>query len=126
MSSKAPQQAVILFAHGSRDALWRRPIEAVAQQMKQLSPTTEVVCAYLELTEPDLASTVAQLLVNGIDAVRIVPMFLGVGKHAREDLPKLVQELKLQYPHVFFELRQAVGEEPELIRIMASIALRAN
>ena len=126
MSSKAPQQAVILFAHGSRDALWRRPIEAVAQQMKQLSPTTEVVCAYLELTEPDLASTVAQLLVNGIDAVRIVPMFLGWGKHARDDLPKLVQELKLQYPHVFFELRQAVGEEPELIRIMASIALRAN
>jgi len=126
MSSKAPQQAVILFAHGSCDALWRRPIEAVAQQMKQLSPTTEVVCAYLELTEPDLQSTVAQLLVNGIDAIRIVPMFLGVGKHAREDLPKLVQELKLQYPHVFFELRQAVGEEPELIRIMASIALRAN
>jgi sirohydrochlorin cobaltochelatase len=126
MSSQAPQQAVILFAHGSRDALWRRPIEAVAQQMKQLSPTTEVVCAYLELTEPDLASTVTQLLVNGIDAIRIVPMFLGVGKHAREDLPKLVQELKLQYPHVFFELRQAVGEEPELIRIMASIALRAN
>jgi sirohydrochlorin cobaltochelatase len=126
MSSKAPQQAVILFAHGSRDALWRRPIEAVAQQMKQLSPTTEVVCAYLELTEPDLPSTVAQLLVNGIDAIRIVPMFLGVGKHAREDLPKLVQELQLQYPHVFFELRQAVGEEPELIRIMASIALRAN
>lgn len=126
MSSKAPQQAVILFAHGSRDALWRRPIEAVAQQMKQLSPTTEVVCAYLELTEPDLPSTVAQLLVNGIDAIRIVPMFLGLGKHAREDLPKLVQELKLQYPHVFFELRQAVGEEPELIRVMASIALRAN
>jgi len=126
MSSHAPQQAVILFAHGSRDALWRRPIEAVAQQMKQLSPTTEVACAYLELTEPDLPSSVAQMLQNGIDAIRIVPMFLGVGKHAREDLPKLVQELQLQYPHVFFELRQAVGEEPELIRIMASIALRAN
>jgi sirohydrochlorin cobaltochelatase len=53
-------------------------------------------------------------------------MFLGVGKHAREDLPQLVQDLKGLYPHVSFELRQAVGEEPELIQSMAAIALRVN
>ena len=126
MPSLTTRHAVILFAHGSRDPLWRRPIEAVADQMRQLSPHTETVCAFLELSEPDLPSTVSKLVAHGNASIRIVPMFLGVGKHAREDLPQLVQELKGQYPNVTFELRQAIGEEPELIQSMAAIALRVN
>jgi len=120
------QHAIILFAHGSRDALWRRPIEAVANQMKQLSPDTQVACAYLELTEPDLQTTVAGLVQAGVNAIRIVPMFLGVGRHAREDLPLLLQDLIDQHPGVTFELRKAIGEEPELTRAMAEIALKLN
>ena len=126
MTNISFQHAIILFAHGSRDALWRRPIEAVANQMKQLSPDTQVACAYLELTEPDLSTTVARLIQTGITVIRIVPMFLGVGRHAREDLPLLLQDLITQYPGVKFELRNAIGEEPELTRAMAAIALKSN
>ena len=120
------QHAIILFAHGSRDALWRRPIEAVADEVKQLSPDTQVACAYLELTQPDLPTTVAALVQMGVNAIRIVPMFLGVGRHAREDLPLLLQDLIIQHPGVTFELRNAIGEEPELTRAMAEIALKSN
>jgi sirohydrochlorin cobaltochelatase len=120
------QRAIILFAHGSKDALWRRPIEAVADEIKQISPDTQVACAYLELTEPDLSTTVARLVQTGVTVIRIVPMFLGVGRHAREDLPLLLQDLITQYPAVTFELRNAIGEEPELIRSMAAIALKSN
>ena len=126
MTNISFQHAIILFAHGSRDALWRRPIEAVANEMKQLSPDTQVACAYLELTEPDLPTTVAGLVQTGVNAIRIVPMFLGVGRHAREDLPLLLQDLIIQYPGVTFELRHAIGEEPEMTRAMAAIALKSN
>ena len=118
------QRAIILFAHGSKDALWRRPIEAVADEIKQISPDTQVACAYLELTEPDLPTTVASLVQTGANFIRIVPMFLGVGRHAREDLPLLLQDLIAQHPGVTFELRNAIGEEPELTRAMAAIALK--
>jgi sirohydrochlorin cobaltochelatase len=50
-------------------------------------------------------------------------MFLGVGKHAREDLPILVQQLQQNHPTVQFELRRAIGEEPQLTQAMANIAL---
>ncbi len=120
------QRAIILFAHGSKDALWRHPIEAVAGEIKQISPDTQVACAYLELTEPDLSTTVARLVQTGVTVIRIVPMFLGVGRHAREDLPLLLRDLITQYPAVTFELRNAIGEEPELIRSMAAIALKSN
>jgi sirohydrochlorin cobaltochelatase len=94
--------------------------------MKQLSPDTQVTCAYLELTEPDLPTTVAGLVQTGVNAIRIVPMFLGVGRHAREDLPLLLQDLIVQHPGVTFDLRNAIGEEPEMIRAMAAIALKSN
>ena len=126
MTAMTYPHAIILFAHGSRDALWRRPIEAVANEMKQLSPDTQVTCAYLELTEPDLPTTVAGLVQTGVNAIRIVPMFLGVGRHAREDLPLLLQDLIVQHPGVTFDLRNAIGEEPEMIRAMAAIALKSN
>ena len=124
MTAITSQHAIVLFAHGSRDALWRRPIEGVADEVKQLSPDTQVACAYLELTEPDLSTTVARLVQTGVNVIRIVPMFLGVGRHAREDLPLLLQDLITQHPGVTFELRNAIGEEPELTRAMAAIALK--
>jgi sirohydrochlorin cobaltochelatase len=116
------QTGVILFAHGSRDPLWRLPIDAVAQHMTQHWPGLSVACAFLELTPPDLATTVERLMRQGLTHLRIVPMFLGVGRHAREDLPELVRDLSLAYPQMQFELLAAIGEHPAMIQLMAEIA----
>lgn len=116
---------VILFAHGSRDPLWRLPIDAVAQRMQAQQPQLPVAVAFLELTEPDLPSTVEQLMKQGVAHVRIVPMFLGVGRHAREDLPELVQGLVQAYPQMSFELLPAIGEHPAMTSLMADIAAGA-
>lgn len=113
---------VILFAHGSRDPLWRLPIDAVAQHMTQRWPDLAVACAFLELTSPDLSTTVETLMMQGKTHLRIVPMFLGVGRHAREDLPALVDELAQAYPQVQFELLPAIGEHPAMTQLMAEIA----
>ena len=116
-------QATLLFAHGSRDPAWRLPMENVAQCMVKIDPQTLVRCAYLELTEPDLATAVAELCALGVNNITIVPMFLGVGKHAREDTPVLVKELQARYPAVAFQLRPSVGEEPRVIELLARISM---
>ncbi len=113
---------VILFAHGSRDPLWRLPIDAVADRMRAQQATLPVAVAFLELTEPDLPSTVEVLMKQGVAHVRIVPMFLGVGRHAREDLPELVNDLTEAYPQMSFELLPAIGEHPAMTTLMADIA----
>lgn len=123
MTLQSTTQGIILFAHGSRDALWRQPIEAVALHMQRSSPSLLVECAYLELTEPDLPSTALKMIERGIHHIAIVPMFLGVGRHAREDLPALVKALQTMHPAITFDLRKAIGEEPALTEAMAAIAL---
>jgi sirohydrochlorin cobaltochelatase len=114
---------IILFAHGSRDPLWRQPFEAVARQIREKATHVPVRCAYLELNAPDLACAAKELIQLGVTRVRVTPLFLGTGKHAREDLPQRMVQLCAQHPAVSFELRQAVGEDPRLTALIAQIAL---
>jgi sirohydrochlorin cobaltochelatase len=117
------RKAIILFGHGSRDPLWRRPIEAVAARLVAQQPALLVACAYLELDQPDLPGALAQLAARGAAEVTVVPMFLGAGKHAREDLPALVQTLSRAHPQVRINLQQPVGEDPRVLDLLAKIAL---
>ena len=122
-ASAAPIRGIVLFAHGSRDPLWHRPMQAVAQRILQSSTALAVECAYLELSTPDLSAACQSLLERGVQTITIVPMFLGVGKHAREDLPVLVTALRAAYPDTHFELQSAVGEDVRLIALLADIAV---
>ncbi|MFT4196244.1 sirohydrochlorin chelatase [Ottowia sp.] len=114
---------IVLFAHGSRDAAWHAPIEAVAARMRALAPGVRVACAYLELTEPGLPAAVQALLADGVRAVTVWPMFLGAGRHAREDLPCLLDALRARHPNVTFALQPAIGEHPDVLDTMARTAL---
>ena len=115
--------AIILFAHGSRDPLWRLPIEAVAQEIRSRNAAVQVSCAYLELCLPDLPTAAQDLVAAGAQHIRVFPLFLGVGKHAREDLPLLMAELRQAYPQVRVDLLPTAGESPQLTALMADIAL---
>ncbi len=142
-SAHAPD-GILLFAHGSRDPLWKRPIEAVAAQIAHSKPALPVACAYLELCEPSLAdaasSMISQLQANAIKNVaasaystrtfgqnplkiRVLPMFLGMGKHAREDLPELAAQLRAAHPEVEFEIAPAVGEDERVTQLLATLAI---
>jgi sirohydrochlorin cobaltochelatase len=120
--SPALRKAVILLAHGSRDPLWRRPVEAVAQRLRMSRPEVPVCCAYLELEQPDLAAGAEQVTAEGVDELTIVPMFLGTGKHARDDLPLMVDALRSRYPNVRIDLRRPVGEDARVLDLLAAIA----
>jgi sirohydrochlorin cobaltochelatase len=129
--------AIILFAHGSRDPLWRAPLEAVASAIAKQQPNIPVRCAYLELCTPDLPTVTTEIIAacatfyrtrgqnhtqNNPLGIRIVPMFLGMGKHTREDLPELVTALRTAHPSVHFEVVAPIGEDARVTALLAHIA----
>ncbi len=116
-------RGTILVAHGSRDPLWRGSIEAVARQILSVTPQAQVRCAYLELATPDLPTSVAELVAMGVDSITVAPLLLGVGKHVREDLARLMARLRTDYPNLQICLRPAMGEETQIIQLMARIAM---
>ena len=118
------RRGVVLFGHGSRDPAWREPMDAVARRIDEKAPGTRVVCAFLELQAPDFAAAVAELADRGAEHVTVLPMFLGVGKHARQDLPALVAAARAAHPKVSFEVLPSVGELPEVIEVLADAPIR--
>ena len=115
--------AIILFGHGSRDPLWRLPMETVATRVRALKPGVPVRCAYLELDSPSLPEAAADLVASGARQVTVLPMFLGTGRHAREDLPLLLEQLRAAHPAVRFDVKQSVGENTQVLDLLARIAL---
>ncbi|WP_048441037.1 sirohydrochlorin chelatase [Caenimonas sp. SL110] len=115
-------RAIVLFGHGSRDPLWRAPMDAVAARIAQRSPAVVVRCAFLELAQPDLGTSVRDLVAAGTTQVTIVPMFLGAGRHVREDLPVLVEALRRDHPALDIALMAPVGEHPLVLDLLSEIA----
>jgi sirohydrochlorin cobaltochelatase len=124
MQAKSPH-AIILFAHGSRDPLWRGPVETVARKIAARAPNVPVACAYLELCLPDLPTCAADLIAQGAQSLTVLPLFLGVGKHAREDLPGLIADLRQNHPDVLVHQKPFIGEDDRLLDLIADLALSA-
>jgi sirohydrochlorin cobaltochelatase len=125
MSQSTPHlmRGIVLFAHGSRDPLWHKPVEAVALAVRHKEPGALVACAYLEWSTPTLDEACEGLIAQGAHEISVLPLFLGVGKHARQDLPELVAQMTARWPNIAFQLQAAVGENARLVALLADIAL---
>lgn len=116
---------LILLAHGSRDPLWRQPIEAVQLAVQQVQPGLPCLCAYLDACAPDLETSTQMLVSLGVTHITVLPLFLGTGKHAREDIPRLLASLDQQYPDCEFQLEAPAGENPRITAVLAELAIQA-
>ena len=129
MAFKNSPQALVLLAHGSRDAAWRAPFEAIAArisaQMALQQPGLQVRCAYLQLCAPDLAQVAADLCLAGCQHIAIAPLFLGAGTHMREDFPVLLAAVQAQQPDCTFALLPVLGDDAQMQGLMASWVLQS-
>jgi sirohydrochlorin cobaltochelatase len=117
--------AVILFAHGARDARWAEPFLRVVARVRASAPDLAVELAYLEHLEPGLLEAARTLAANGARAIRVVPLFFGRGGHLRVEVPRLVGEVEAALPGVGIELGRAAGDDDAVIDALAAYCVRA-
>ena len=118
-------KALVLFAHGARAASWAAPFERLRDLTAARLPDCTVRLAFLELMEPRLPQTVAELVAVGVDEVTIVPVFLGQGGHLLRDLPLLADELRAAHPLLRLTVAGAVGEDPGVLAAMTDYCVRS-
>jgi len=111
--------ALVLLAHGSSDPRWRAPFERFRDA---LAPRlgTPIRLAYMELCEPSLETTVADLTAAGTRRIDVLPLFFAAGRHLRKDVPTQIEALRGRHDGLELSLLPPVGEHPAFIEALAS------
>lgn len=114
------RDALILLAHGSSDPNWRAPFEHFANALAGRL-TTPLRLAYMELCEPSLEATVAELAEAGVRRAEILPLFFAAGRHLRKDVPAQVDALAAAHRDITLTLLPPVGEHPAFVEALAAV-----
>src|SRR5688572_9219077 len=113
------KSALVLFAHGARDAQWAEPFHALRKAVLAKRPDLSVELAFLEIMEPALGDCIARLAGAGHRRIVIAPLFLAQGGHLKKDLPRLLKDLGAKHPAVDISLLPPIGEVTELLNAIA-------
>lgn len=86
--------AVLLVNHGSRSDTWREMLLDLEQRVEAAiledARIHDVRTAFMEYTEPSIATRLAEFDREGYDEVIIVPVFITVSSHSLDDIPTIV------------------------------------
>lgn len=122
MNSTQPRhhdhRAIVLFAHGSSEPRWAEPFEALQNRLSERLPGVTVRLAFLERMPPGLGEVVEDLAKQGVKAIDVAPVFLALGSHLREDLPRLIQSASAAQG-VTIRVLPAIGEISTLLDAIA-------
>ena len=84
---------VLLVNHGSRSARWREMLLGVEKGVRAdvlaLDGVERVVTAFMEYTEPSIATRLEEFDRDGFTDIIIVPLLLTVSSHSFDDIPTI-------------------------------------
>jgi len=117
------EHAIILFAHGARDARWAAPLQQLQSALTRARPTTSVQLAFLELQRPSLAEALATLTAAGCRHIDIAPIFWSQGGHTAQALPALVRDFAAHESRVSVRVLPVLSELPGMHEFVARAIL---
>jgi sirohydrochlorin cobaltochelatase len=108
------QAGLVLFAHGARDPEWAEPFRAIAARVAADRSDLSVRLAFLEFQGPALPEAIGELVTSGHRSIHVAPLFMAQGGHLKNDVPKLLAEIRNRHPGLAIDLLPAIGDVPEL------------
>ena len=110
--------AILLMAHGSRIAAAKEAADQLAEMIRATGRYEIVEVAFREMHPPDIQTAIDRCVAQGAERILLMPYFLFVGAHVREDLPAEMTLAQQRYPHLEFAMGNHLGAHPKLAEIM--------
>jgi len=111
--------AVLLMAHGSRIPEANDAVREIAAMVKEMTLFDLVEVSFREQHLPNIQQGIDTCVDQGAERIILMPYFLYMGAHVREDLPKEMAEAKQRYPRVEFVMGGHLGAHRKLAEIVA-------
>lgn len=116
-------RGLVIIDHGSRRQDANKSLERVAELVAELVPTTvRIQIAHMELASPSIAEAIALCVQDGVRHIVAVPYMLSAGRHATEDIPRLVEEAVSTHDGLSFEVTEPLGVHRLLAELVAQRA----
>ncbi|MHB9753919.1 sirohydrochlorin chelatase [Streptomyces sp. BYX5S] len=111
--------ALVLVAHGSRDPRALTTVTALAERIREQRPGLTVRLGHIELNEPLLSDTLAELPAG--QAV-LVPLLLSRGYHVKQDIPAAADTAA----HLLTRVADPLGPHPLLVEALHDRLIEAG
>src|SRR5439155_9556229 len=112
------RQAVLILAHGSRDAGARVEYQRIGQAIAERLPEWPVEFSVLEFPAADLQSIaegVRRCAERGAERLVALPLFLFAAGHVREDLPGELERAAAEWPDLKLAYQPPLGVDRRLL-----------
>ena len=93
-------KGVLVIAHGSRAKETEAALEEVLSMVKTKLPETDMECAFMEFSDRTVEKGILALAGRGVTEIKVVPYFLFMGIHMKEDIPNMVASCAANHPGI--------------------------
>jgi sirohydrochlorin ferrochelatase len=118
VEKRMTRQALLIVDHGSKRDEANRMLEDVAAVLRRQRPRLVVHYAHMEIATPDIATAFAACVADGAEEIIVHPYMLSPGRHATEDIPRLVQEAATKFPDVAYRVTAPLGLHDKICEVV--------
>ena len=109
-------KSLIVLGHGSRR------MEANYEMVKEANPAWKISYAFVEFAHPSLEERVREMYARGERTIVLAPVFLTVGNHLAQGLPKRFKALEKENEGLKLIMAKHLGADPLIAALVSKRA----
>ncbi|MDP2654286.1 MAG: CbiX/SirB N-terminal domain-containing protein [Candidatus Omnitrophota bacterium] len=114
-------KAVLLASHGSYSPKTKQEIITLARRLKRRSGRGIVRYAFLEIESPNIPHGIDLCVQDGATEIIVLLNFLNSGKHADQDIPKIIRNATLRHPGIKIRMTKPLAHHPQFVKFLATM-----
>lgn len=109
---------IILLGHGSKAPNAQTVLSDIADQLAGATGT-KIKIASLQFNSPTLENSAKDFAAEGITNIIVAPLFFYKGAHMTEDIPEVIDAIKLGNPMLEIALAENIGADPMIVAVLS-------
>ncbi|MHB8481652.1 MAG: sirohydrochlorin chelatase [Nitrospiria bacterium] len=116
----------LLIGHGSRDPESNKEFLTLVDDLRRKKGGQPIDAAFVELAEPDMKTVLESYGDPVPKRVWVLPLLFFAAGHSKTEIPEVIREVRLKFPHVEFHYGSPLGIHPILLDIVHKRVLQAE